>query len=58
MFQVVESIAMSEIHMLNSFCVSQVVYWDVLEQKYASEVSQQQEVFGGEQAEQRKKDFK
>ena len=36
----------------------QVVYWDVLEKKYASEVSHQQEVFGGEQAEQRKKDFR
>lgn len=36
----------------------QVVYWDVLEKKYASEVEQQRDVFGSEQAEQRKKDFR
>ncbi len=36
----------------------QVVYWDVLEKKYAVEVSQQQEVFSGEQGDQRQKDFK
>ena len=39
-------------------CDLQVVYWDVLEKKYASEVSQQQEVFSGEQGDQRHKDFK
>ena len=44
---------------LNEECrYVKVVYWDVLEKKYASEVSQQQDVFGGEQAEQRKKDFR
>jgi len=36
----------------------QVVYWDVLEKKYASEISQQQEVFNSEQGDQRQKDFK
>ena len=40
-----------------SLCL-QVVYWEVLEKKYAAEVSQQQEVFGGEQGEHRHKDFK
>jgi len=36
----------------------QVVYWDVLEKKYASEISEQQEVFNAEQGDQRQKDFK
>ena len=36
----------------------QVVYWDVLEKKYASEVNQQQEVFSSEQGSQRQKDFR
>lgn len=36
----------------------QVVYWGVLEQKYASEVSQQHDVFSTEQSSQRQKDFR
>lgn len=36
----------------------QVVYWGVLEKKYASEVSQQQDVFSSEQSDQRQKDFR
>ena len=35
-----------------------MVYWGVLEKKYASEVSQQQDVFSSEQGAQRQQDFR
>lgn len=44
--------------LLQTFITQEVVYWDVLEKKYASEISQQQEAFNPEQGDQRQKDFK
>ena len=35
-----------------------MVYWGELEKKYASELSQQQDVFSSEQGAQRQKDFR